>query len=154
MTTVRDLLGEVDRSPAPDLWDEARSRTPRMIPPEGHGPRIGAALVGAALAVLAVGLVVIAFSGSPPDEAPAGGVRVVRAEPAVTVGSHGAFPQGVNAGDGWVVFATGDVDGDGGTVVVIDDAGRVAREIPIEVPPGWETGGGGIGTGLGAAWKI
>jgi hypothetical protein len=151
--TVRELLAEVDRSPAPDVWDEAGSRRPRSMPPEGdRGPRIRAAVVGVALAAVAVSLVMVSFRGSPADEAPAGGVQVITAERGATIAGHEALPQGVIAGEGSVFFATGDQDGEGGTVAVIDNASRIVREIPIDVPPGWETGGGGITTGLGAAW--
>jgi TolB protein len=86
----------------------------------------------------------------------------VESEPATvevqidTIDGIGPFPNAVVAGEGGVwVSAPSHDSTSAGEVVRLDPAtGEIVARIPVEAPPTWEVGGGGIAVGLGRVWIV
>jgi len=146
---------------SPDPWDDIAHRNPRLAIDARPISRRRLATAIAALAVAAGGLAfaVRAFSWAPIEQpspdAPVGKATRVLSGAVVTGATEVAeFPNAVAVGEGgvWVSAPADDGSGAGDVVRLDPSTGKIVAQIPVDGLPTWETGGGGMATGLGSVW--
>lgn len=147
---LRSLVHQVERASVPDLWDEARLRTPRALPPD---PKLSQRVVAGSVAiVLAVLALAFAYEMLRPDRQPSVGETTTLSpsvpsplpplvgEPRISAEiplPDGAVPDGVavGAGSAWVGIASGAENQIGSLLRVDLDTNEIVATIPLTATP-------------------
>ena len=158
MTDLDERFRSLSRTRSPDLWSEIEAREPSRSPLQPSlARRAAAAAVALVLAGVGLGLAALSFGSStepqPLEPAPAHQQIPTSAEVVETF-EVGPDVRSVAYGERSVWVATSGNDGSfGGRIVRIDpETHEVQAEIPVDVVPTWEVGGGAMVVRDGSLW--
>ena len=163
MTDLHERFRELDRIEVPTLPrpEPDRYRHEELGPSTSVGGRLVAAAVALVVAVAGIGFLVNAFDDTavrtPRESAPGANPESLdprRVEITVVARTEvGETPNAVAAGYGGIWVSSRELVSEGGVLAALDPStGEVTSLTPFDSLPGWEWGGGGIATGLGAIW--
>jgi hypothetical protein len=164
MRDHRELLRAVDREDVPDLWPEIGARTPRDLDDRGSvATRVTAGIVAAAIAVLGIGFVVVAFDRpAPPPPVPQGHPLEDPLPPITLDGDPrvvGTIPlppgdmlaSAVAAADGSTWVATTDGRGEKGTLLRVDG---LTSEVTTSIEVDFTVSRYGFHVAGGSLWVV
>jgi hypothetical protein len=160
MADLDERFRSLSRTGSPDLWSDIEARDPRPGIPTTPSPhRALAATVALVIAVAGIGFAAVTFGR--PDERPPPGSSGEPSLPELPTTAEvvetfevGEVVSSVAYGEGSVWVATSSNDGSfGGRIVRIDPATHeVQANIPTDVIPTWEVGGGAMVVTEGSLW--
>jgi hypothetical protein len=160
MPDLDERFRSLSRISSPDLWSDIEGREPRSeMPPTPLAHRTLAAAVALVIAASGIGLAAVTFGSS--EERPAPGRSIEPSPPGIPTSAEvvetfavGQDVRSVVYGEGSVWVAVSNNDGSfGGRILRIDpDSHDVVAEIPVEVLPTWEVGGGAMVVEGGSLW--
>lgn len=160
MTDLDERFQALSHTRSPDLWRDIEGRDPRTgIAPTPRSHRALAAAVALAIAAAGIGLAALTFGGSEQRSVTGGSVvpspvGTPTSAEVVETFDVGNDVRSVAYGEGSVWVAASNDDGNfGGRILRIDPLSHeVLADIPVNVIPGWEVGGGAMVVEAGSLW--